>query len=150
MSLANGQYSLQSIVTRDTNAQLEAIDMKMYDSLNVDIIDMIEQSNNIITNYNQKSEKELVKVAKKYSSKGDEYYDPADMLESMRAFYYASVDVYKKLCNLIERNINALGRQTDKTFKCDMIQKNINGETVQVPVISDDNYLLIYQIIAEY
>lgn len=155
MSIANGKYSMQTIVARDTYIQLNYMWDK--ETMNLDesnmepsITSIIAKSVDIFTNYQNNSKKELVRVAKKRSVNGEEYYDPADILESMRAFYYAPIKVYKSLCALIERNLNVLGRQFDKKYKCHMVDVRIDNEVVSVPVIPDDQYQLVYQIIAEY
>ena len=152
MSIANGKYSLQTIVLRDTYFQLNQVESGA-------IGDMIIKTDTISCRYHQNSKNELVRVPPKYSVSGEQYYDPADMLESMRAFYHATPAVYQSLCDLIDRNLNALGRQQDKTYKCKKVPVNIaNTSTtnihinipINVPVIPDERYALIYQIIAEY
>jgi hypothetical protein len=165
MSIANGKYSLQTIVLRDTYSQLN--NMWQTDHMNQQssdksgesdescvggsmFTDMITKTDTIISRYHQNSKNELVRVPKKYSVSGDQYYDPADMLESMRAFYHATPTIYQSLCDLIERNINALGKQQDKSYKCKKVTVNIANTLINVPVIPDDRYALIYQIIAEY
>ena len=157
MSIANGKYSLQTIVLRDTYSQLNNMwqngqqnYQNLDNSADTMFTDMITKTDAIISRYNQNSKNELVRVPKKYSVSGDQYYDPGDMLESMRPFYHATPAIYQSLCNLIERNLNALGRQQDKIYTCKKVSVNIVNTIINVPVIPDDRYALIYQIIAEY
>ncbi len=152
MSIANGKYSLQTIILRDTYKQLNNLSQLCNDDNNASAttLGLISGAESIYNEYHTNSKNELVKVAKKQAISGEAYYDPADILESMRPFYYAPLRVYLALCDLIYRNITCLGRQTDKAYQCPKVQVRVGTEIVNVPVIPEEHYYLVYQIIAEY
>lgn len=152
MSIANGKYSLQTIILRDTYKQLNNLSQLGNDdnSTSDTTLGLISGAKIIYNEYHTNSKNELVKVAKKHAISGEAYYDPTDMLESMRPFYYPTPLVYLALCDLITRNITCLGRQTDKTYQCPKVQVCVGTEIVNVPVIPEEHYYLVYQIIAEY